>query len=89
MHSVDQLASMDAAALRDLAASLLDKVSRLSGENRLKQLKIDQLTHEMAILKRWKFGGRSEQLSGDQKVLFDETLEQRPFDLAKAAGVRS
>ena len=49
MHSVDQLASMDAAALRDLAASLLDKVSRLSGENRLKQLKIDQLTHEMAI----------------------------------------
>ncbi len=75
MDSVDQLASMDAAALRDLAASLLDKVSRLSGENRLKQLKIDQLTHEMAILKRWKFAARSEQLGGDQKMLFEETLD--------------
>ena len=25
-----------------------------------KNVKIDQLTHEMAVLKRWKFGGRSE-----------------------------
>ena len=75
MHSVDQLANMDAAALREFAASLIDKVSRLGSENRLKQLKIDQLTHEMAVLKRWKFGGRSEQLSGEQKVLFDETLD--------------
>ena len=75
MHSVDQLASMDAAALRDLAASLLDKVSRLSGENRLKQLKIDQLTHEMAILKRWKFAARSEQLASAQKTLFEETMD--------------
>ena len=82
MHSVDQLANMDAAALREFAASLIDKVSRkdsdiarLDSENRLKQLKIDQLTHEMAVLKRWKFGGRSEQLQGDQKVLFDETIE--------------
>ena len=75
MHSVDQLASMDAAALRDLAASLLDKVSRLSSENRLKQLKIDQLTHEMAILKRWKFAARSEQLASEQKALFEETMD--------------
>ena len=77
MHSVDQLASMDAAALRDLAASLLDKVSRLSSENRLKQLKIDQLTHEMAILKRWKFAARSEQLASAQKTLFEETVSER------------
>ena len=75
MHSVDQLANMDAASLREFATALIDKVSRLSGENRLKQLKIDQLTHEMAVLKRWKFGGRSEQLQGEQKTLFDETLD--------------
>jgi transposase len=82
MHSVDQLANMDAGALRAFAASLIDKVSRLdddvarlSGENQLKQLKIDQLTHEMAILKRWKFAARSEQLAGEQKALFDETLD--------------
>jgi transposase len=82
MHSVDQLANMDAAALREFAASLIDKVSRLDSdnarldsENRLKQFKIDQLSHEMAVLKRWKFGGRSEQLQGEQKTLFDETFD--------------
>jgi transposase len=96
MHSVDQLANMDAAALREFAASLIDTVARkdsdfarlsedharlhahsvrLGSENRLKQLKIDQLTHEMAVLKRWKFGGKSEQLQGEQKTLFDETLD--------------
>jgi transposase len=75
MQSVDQLANMDAAALREFAASLIDKVSRLDNESRLKQLKIDQLTHEMAVLKRWKFGGRSEQLQGEQKALFDETID--------------
>jgi transposase len=96
MHSIDQLANMDAAALREFAASLIDTVARkdsdlahlredharlhatsvrLEGENRLKQLKIDQLSHEMAVLKRWKFGGRSEQLQGEQKTLFDETVD--------------
>jgi len=82
MDSVDQLANMDAAALRELAASLIDQVSRLdgdvarlNGENRLQQLKIEQLTHEMAVLKRWKFAGRSEQLAGEQKALFEETLD--------------
>jgi transposase len=75
MHSVDQLANMDAAALREFAASLIDRVARLDSEGRLKQLKIDQLTHEMAVLKRWKFGGRSEQLQGEQKTLFDETVD--------------
>lgn len=96
MDAVDQLGRMNADELREFAASLLDKVSRLGSdntrlsgdntrlsgdnarlgsENRLKQLKIDQLTHEMAVLKRWKFGGRSEQLQGEQKVLFDETID--------------
>jgi transposase len=82
MHSVDHLSRMNADALREYAASLIDQVARkdgdiarLSGENRLKQFKIDQLTHEMAVLKRWKFGGRSEQLQGEQRNLFDETLD--------------
>lgn len=75
MHSVDQLAGLDAAALRDLAASLIDRVSRLSSENQLKQLRIDQLTHEMAMLKRWKFAARSEQLGAEQRTLFEETLD--------------
>ena len=75
MQAVDQLARMSADELRGFAASLIDKVSRLDGENRLKQLKIDQLTHEMAVLRRWKCAASSEQLQGEQKALFDETLD--------------
>jgi len=75
MQVHDQLATMDAQQLREFAASLIERISRLDGENRIKQLKIDQLTHEMAILKRWKFAARSEQLHGEQRHLFDETID--------------
>jgi FtsZ-binding cell division protein ZapB len=64
MEAVDRLGRMSADELREFAASLIDQVSRLDGdvarlsnenvrlgsENRLKQFKIDQLTHEMAVL---------------------------------------
>ena len=66
MHTTDQLARMDADSLRSLAAELIAEVADVRRESGLKQLKIDQLTHEMAILKRWKFAGRSEQLNPAQ-----------------------
>ena len=75
MQAVDQLARMSVEELRGFVASLIDKVSRLDGENRLKQLKIDQLTHEMAVLRRWKFAASSEQLQGEQRTLFEEALD--------------
>jgi len=46
------LAQMDAQALRDLAASLIQKVTQQSQELQFKQLKIDQLTHEIRALHR-------------------------------------
>jgi transposase len=75
MHTTDQLARMDAESLRSLAAELIAEVAEVRRDNALKQLKIDQLTHEMAILKRWKFAGRSEQLNPAQRRLFEETVE--------------
>lgn len=82
MFAVDQLAKMNADELREFAANMVSqliesqkKLSETQQDNRLRQLKIDQLTHEMAILKRWKFAARSEQLQGEQRQLFDETLE--------------
>jgi transposase len=44
-------------------------------EIKAKQLKIDQLTHEMAILRRWRFDRRSEQLDGMQRSLLDESID--------------
>lgn len=75
MHTADQLARMDAESLRSLAAQLITEVSDVRRESSLRQLKIDQLTHEIAILKRWKFAGRSEQMSSSQRHLFEEMIE--------------
>ena len=40
-----------------------------------RQAKIDQLTHEMAVLKRWKFGRSREHLDSAQASLLDETID--------------
>lgn len=73
MH--DQLAAMDAQQLREFAAGLIERIAYQDHELRHKQLKIEQLTHEMALLKRWKFAARSEQWHGAQGSLFEETIE--------------
>jgi transposase len=71
----DQLAAMDTQQLREFAAGLLERIARDEHELQHKQLKIDQLTHEMALLKRWKFAARSEQWHGVQGSLLEETIE--------------
>ena len=75
MQMHDQLARMDAQQLRAFAAELIETVAGKDRELRHKQLKIEQLTHEMALLKRWKFAARSEQLHGAQRSLLDETID--------------
>jgi len=75
MQVHDQLAGMDAQQLREFAARLIETLASKDSELRYKQLKIDQLTHEMAALKRWKFAARSEQLHGAQGSLLEETID--------------
>ena len=68
------LAQLDAQQLRELALSLMGQVADKDRELHLRQTRIEQLTHEMAVLKRWKFGRRAEQLDPGQALLFEETL---------------
>ena len=70
------LAQMNAPELRDLATALLTQVTQKDQELKFKQLKIDQLTHEMAMLKRWRFGRRSEQLDPAQRSLLEESIDE-------------
>jgi len=84
-----QWAQMDAEELRDLAATLIaqlaerdtqisERDARLATrdeELNRKQLKIDQLTYEMATLKRWRYGRHSEQLDAVQRSLLDESMD--------------
>lgn len=75
MQVHDQLTRMDAPQLRKFAADLIETLASKDHELQYKQLKIEQLTHEMAVLKRWKFAARSEQLHGTQRSLLDETID--------------
>jgi transposase len=72
-------------------ASLDQTISSKDREILYRQAKINQLTHEMAVLKRWKFGRSREQLDAAQASLLDETIdadiaaiEQELQDLAPA-----
>jgi TolA-binding protein len=55
------------------------EVGEKERELRYRQTRIDQLTHEISILRRYQFGRRSEQLSSDQmnrKRSFDDVPQR-------------
>ncbi len=60
--------------LRTLAAQLMSKVDTQSRKIRRDETVIEQLSHEIAILKRHKFAKRSEQISPAQGSLLDDLL---------------
>jgi transposase len=73
------LDSLSAEQLHALAAELIAQVAQREqaiaskdGELKYRQAKIDQLTHEMAVLKRWRFGRSGERLdpATSKKQLF-------------------
>jgi transposase len=51
------------------------EVGEKERELRYRQTRIDQLTHEISILRRQQFGRRSEQLSSEQMNLLDEAVD--------------
>ena len=76
MESTPDLRQMNAEALREFAAGLLGQLAQKDEVIKIKQLKIDQLTHEMGTLKRWRFGRRSEQLDPAQRSLLEESIDE-------------
>ena len=70
------LAQMNADQLRDLTASLIHTVNQQAQQLQFRELKIEQLTHEMATLKRWRFARRSEQLDAVQRSLLEESIDE-------------
>ena len=89
MELPSEWAQMDAQELRDLTATLFvqlqqretqltehqTELARRDEELKRKQLKIEQLTHEMATLKRWRYARRSEQINAVQRSLLDESID--------------
>ena len=83
MDSATTLDHLDAQQLRTLAQRLMEEVAARDGQIakrdaliHTKQTHIDQLTHELAQYKRWRYGKRSEQLNAAQLSLLEETLDE-------------
>lgn len=74
MTSSPNLDQMTPEQLRVLAAQLLSMVDTMGRESRRDKTVIEQLSHEIAILKRHKSAQRSEQISPAQGSLLDDLL---------------
>ncbi|RON80753.1 IS66 family transposase [Pseudomonas fluorescens] len=74
MISLPNLDQMTPEQLRALAAQLLSKVDTMGRKIHRDETIIEQLSHEIAILKRHKFAKRSEQISPAQGRLLDDLL---------------
>lgn len=74
MTSLPDLDQMTPEQLRALAAQLMSKVDTMGRKIHRDETIIEQLTHEIAILKRHKFAKRSEQISPAQGSLLDDLL---------------
>ena len=77
-----QLQDTSAGDLRALALESMSEVQakqhivdRTEAALRFSDAKLAQLTHEMAVLKRWKFAAPSEKLSHEQQSLLDEAID--------------
>jgi transposase len=80
--ALESLQSLNAEQLRELVPELIAKIAQQSqiiaerdSDIQYRQAKIDKLTHELATLKRWKFGRSSELLNASQISLLDETID--------------
>jgi hypothetical protein len=69
MNSPADLDALSPDELRTLAAQLMAQAGENERELRYRQTRIDQLTHEIAMLRRLHFGKRSEQLNPEQMSL--------------------
>ena len=82
-------------AVTALAAQMLRHIEHQARDLELKQTlierkdrdiawrdsKIDKITFELARLKRWKFGAKSEAMTADQRQMFQDTLLEDEADL--------
>ena len=75
LKSAPNLDQLDANALRALAAELMGKLEQQAQDIHFKDTHIRKLTHEIAVLRRYRFGKKSEQLGGEQGLLLEDAVD--------------
>jgi transposase len=61
-------------AVAALAQQMLQRLRCQDSELKFKDAKIEKITFQLAQLKAWKFGAKTEAMSAEQRRLFEETL---------------
>ena len=59
-----------------LAQQMLQRLRQQDNEIRFKDAKIEKITFQLARLKAWKFGAKTEAMNAEQRRLFEETLAE-------------
>lgn len=75
--------------LQDQEQQLAERDALLQRKDReiaLREAKIEKITFELARLKRWKFGAKSEAMNAEQRRLFEETLAEDEAGLREQLG---
>jgi hypothetical protein len=75
MTSHPNLDQLNPEELRALAAQLIQRVETMDKQITHHKSVNEKLAHEIALLKRFKFAKRSEQLSPDQASLLDDLID--------------
>jgi transposase len=58
-----------------------EHIARSDREIRFKDAKIERITFELARLKAWKFGAKTEAMNAEQRQMFEDTLAEDEADL--------
>ena len=84
----EDLKGLSKGAVTELASALLaqiaaqdDVIARRDREIKFKDAKIERITFELARLKAWKFGARTEAMNAEQRQMFEDTLAEDEADL--------
>jgi transposase len=91
----EDLKGLSKSAVTELAAALLAQlaaqgeaiaakdahIARATRELKFKDAKIERITFELARLKAWKFGARTEAMNAEQRQMFEDTLAEDEADL--------
>ena len=69
------------AANAEALAAKNEELVRRDRELKFKQAQIERITFELARLKAWKFGAKTEAMNAEQRQMFEETLAEDTADL--------
>ena len=83
----EDLQGLDAEAATKIAALMLQRIEAMSAEHakqlaerdqtiKFKDVKLQKVTFELARLKAWKFGAKTETMTAEQRRLLEETVAE-------------